>query len=274
MSRRGAIHAVLTGATGGIGAETAGDLARHGYRLTLLGRDADRLAGLCERLRARGADVTSFALDLSDTGAADNIVRRIAAERGAIDVLINNAAVTWFGRFAAMEPAEIDRLVGIDLVAPLQLARAALPSMLARRTGTIVNIGSGFGSVGFSGFTAYSACKFALRGFSEALRRELRGTGVAVVYVAPRYTRTAANAGAIERMAAALGLRSDEPARVARRVRRAIERREAEALVGWPESLLMRINGAFPRLIDAGFARTTDRILRVVDGAPETIRHP
>jgi len=259
-------HAVLTGATGGIGAETAHQLARQGYRLTLLGRDPGRLAGLCERLRARGADAASVALDLSDAGALDSAIRRIAAERGDIDVLINNAAITWFGRFAAMEAADIDRLVGVDLIAPMRLARAVLPAMLARRTGTIVNIGSAFGSVGFSGFAAYSACKFALRGFSEALRRELRGSGVAVVYVAPRYTRTAANAGAIERMAAAIGLRSDDPARVAVRVRRAIERREAEALVGWPERLLIRINGAFPRLVDAGLARTTDRILRVADG--------
>jgi short-subunit dehydrogenase len=261
-------HLLVTGATGGIGAATAAAFARRGCRLTLVARHHDRLADLAAILGALGADAAIHPADLSRPADLAGLVRQVIERRGPIDILINNAAINWFGRFETMPAIEIDRLVDLDLKAPMQLARTVLPIMLARGSGMIVNIGSVFGGVGFAGFAGYSACKFALRGFSEALRRELRGSGVAVLYVAPRYTRTAANAGAIERMAAAVGLRVDEPARVAKRIVAATMARRAETVLGWPERLLVGCNAVFPRLVDVALARTTDGILSVADGEP------
>jgi short-subunit dehydrogenase len=266
VSARVPDHALVTGATGGIGAAIATALASRGYRLTLVARDAGRLADLALALGARGAEAAVHPADLSRPGDLASLVGQVVERRGPIDVLVNNAAINWFGRFETMPADQVDRLVDLDVKAPMQLARTVLPGMLARGRGAIVNIGSVFGGVGFAGFAGYSACKFALRGFSEALRREMRGSGVVVLYVAPRYTRTAANAGAIERMATAVGLRVDEPDRVAERVVAAIAKRRAETVIGGPERLLVRLNAAFPRLVDAGMARTAERILSVADG--------
>jgi short-subunit dehydrogenase len=89
-----------------------------------------------------------------------------------------------------------------------------------------------------------------MRGFSEALRRELEDTGVSVTYVAPRYTKTPLNDGAVSRMAQAIGMNSDEPATVAQHVIRAIEKDSKDYYIGWPECLFVRINALLPRLVD------------------------
>lgn len=134
--------------------------------------------------------------------------------------------------------------------------------MLARGDGQIVNIGSTFGRLAFPGHSAYSAAKHGLRGWSEALRRELAGTGVAVTYVAPRATRTPLNDARVDALNAALKTRVDEPGAVAPRIVRAIARRRAEVQLGWPERLLVRLNALFPRLVDRGLAARLPLIRR------------
>lgn len=143
----------------------------------------------------------------------------------------------------------------------MQLTRALLPQMTARGSGRIVNLGSIFGSIGFACFTTYSASKFAMRGFSEALRRELEGSGVSVTYVAPRYTKTPLNDGVVSRMAQAVGMNSDEPSVVARYAVRAIEQDCKDYYIGWPECLFVRINAILPRLVD-GVLRKQNRQMR------------
>jgi short-subunit dehydrogenase len=165
-----------------------------------------------------------------------------------------------------MPSSEIDRLLQTDVMAPLHMSRAVLPQMLARRSGSIVNVGSVFGGIGFAGFAAYSSCKFALRGFSEALRREVAGSGVDIIYVAPRYTKTSFNEGAVTRMAAGIGLAMDEPVRVAERIVAALEGRHAETVIGWPERFFVKLNGLLPRLVDRGLAKTSRRIMTFTDG--------
>ncbi len=257
-------HVVITGAAGGIGAATAAKLAEAGARLSLVGRDRPRLEALGRRLDRTGAGTATVVADLCEAeGPAAAIAQAIAAN-GPIDILVNNAGVNHFGRFAAMTAAEIDGLLATNVMAPMKLAHAALPAMIARGQGKIVNIGSVFGGIGFAGFAAYSAGKFALRGFSEALRRELHGSGVSVVYVAPRYTRTALNVGAVERMATALAMRMDDPTAVALRITKAIRDDAAECTIGLPERFFVRLNALFPRLVDSGLTKTTARMLSFV----------
>jgi short-subunit dehydrogenase len=107
-----------------------------------------------------------------------------------------------------------------------------------------------FGSLGYPGYVAYSASKFAIRGFTEALRRELSSTTVKVHYLAPRATRTPINSSAIERMNAKLGVAMDSPETVARAAVSLLETGRPSAVVGWPEKFFVRLNALFPRVVD------------------------
>ena len=122
--------------------------------------------------------------------------------------------------------------------------------MLVQNSGQIVNIGSTFGSIGFAWFSAYSASKFALRGFSQSLRRELAETGIEVTYIAPRAVKTAINSQEVYDMANAVKMNMDEPGVVAQQIMTAVRRRKKECHLGFPESLFVRINAIFPGLVD------------------------
>jgi short-subunit dehydrogenase len=137
-----------------------------------------------------------------------------------------------------------------------------LPQLLDRGHGAVLNIGSMFGSIAFAWFAGYSTSKFALRGFSEALRRELAGSGVNVLYAAPRALRTPINGPALERMAAATGMRMDAPAPIAERIVRALEQERKEVYLGFPEALFVRLNALLPRLVD-GALRRQNRQMRL-----------
>lgn len=258
-------HIIITGATGGIGSATTKALAKRGHRLTLIARDEGRLRRLAAEAAIAANQVKTISADLTETTKHRQLIEQAIARQGPIDTLINNAAINWFGRFEQMPTIDIDRLLLTDIAVPLHMARAVLPHMQQQRAGSIVNVGSVFGGIGFAGFAVYSSCKFALRGFSEALRREVADSGVHILYVAPRYTKTGFNAGAIERMASGLGMTVDEPELVAARIVRAMDKLQAETTIGWPEKFFARLNALMPRLVDGGLARTSRRILQFVD---------
>lgn len=253
-------HILLTGATGGIGAATAMALAVPGTRLTLVARDPARLRQLADRLAPSCGGVGTVAADLAAPGVAAGVVGPATAAQGAIDVLVNCAGINDFGGFATAAPEKIEAMVATNLLAPMQLTRAVLPGMLARGRGRIVNVGSVMGGVGFAGFGVYCATKFGLRGFSEALRRELRGSGVSVAYLAPRYTRTALNTVAMDRMAQAVRMNTDAPETVARAVAATVDGSKADTVIGLVERLLVRVNGLLPGVIDISLARLNRRM--------------
>lgn len=246
---------LITGAGGGIGSETALALAEKGAELVLVDRNAQRLEQLKLQVEARGGKAHLVSCDLAAAGAPQALAKQAIAAMGGVDVLVNCAGIASFGLFSDETPEGIEALWRVNVLVPMQLTRALLPQMIARGNGRIVNLGSIFGSIAFAYFTAYSASKFAMRGFSEALRRELEGSGVGVTYVAPRYTKTPLNDGAVSRMAQAVGMNSDEPATVARHVVRAIEKGKKDYYIGWPESLFVRINAIFPRLVDGALRK-------------------
>ncbi len=254
-------HILITGASGGIGSAVALALADRTTSLTLVARDPARLQAVAERVAAKAAGVRVLAADLAATPHFEPLVTEAVAGQGPIDVLVNCAGVNAFKRLAATEPEMIGAIVATNILAPMLLSRAVLPQMLERRSGRIVNIGSVMGGVGFAGFSAYCASKFAIRGFSEALRRELAGSGVAVTYVAPRYTRTALNSPAMDRMAKAVKMNIDAPEAVARAIVKAINGGKAEHAIGFVERILLRLNALFPRLVDGVLASLNRRML-------------
>jgi short-subunit dehydrogenase len=242
---------LLTGAAGGIGSATAARLAQSGAKLVIADLHPESLTRLAADLGPRA--LAAIAVDVgNDAGRAALVA---AAREHEVNVLINAAGVNPFGLFTEQTAADIARALSINATAPLLLCHALLPVLLERPSAHIVNVGSTFGSIGFPGFAAYSASKFAVRGFSEALRRELADTGVRVHYVAPRATRTALATDRVRAMNAELGVGMDTPQAVAGEILEVLERERRERLIGIPERLFAKVNALLPSLVDRSVRR-------------------
>ena len=255
-------RALLTGASGGIGRAAALALSAAGARLVLSGRNERSLQELAVEIHGAGGDAEVVRGDLSTREGVETIVSRTLRTDPQLDLVVNAAGQAHFGAFEQTPDEVLEGLMRANVLAPMRLVQAVLPALHGVQGAMIVNVGSIFGSIGFPYFAAYSASKAALRGFSEALRRELADAGVEVLYFAPRYTRTAFNAGAAERMAVALKMNQDSPQDVARQLVEAIAWRARERYLGWPERAFVRLNGLFPRLVDAALAKQSTRMRR------------
>ncbi len=252
---------ILTGATSGIGRALALRLAADGARLLLVGRKREALDELKEAVSTSGSHVVQA--DIATPEGRRAAVDQAGSLLGGVDVLINNAGLSSYALFADEDEAVTERIIQTNLLAPIALTKQVLPSLLAQGSGRIVNIGSVFGAIGFACFSSYSASKFGLRGFSEALRRELEGTGVGVSYVAPRATRTAINSPTVYRMMAAVKMNLDTPEQVAAQIVAALAADRQEVCLGWPEKLFVRINGLWPRLVDSAL-RSQNRQMKKI----------
>lgn len=234
---------VLTGAAGGIGSLVAARLREHGAHVTGI-----------DRVDCLACDETILG-DLS-TQEGLCILAQTLAERH-VDMLINSAGVQYFGLAERQTMANLWMGYAVNLIAPVALTAAVLPQMKARASGHIVNIGSVLGAINYPYFAAYSSSKAGLRGYSEGLRRELHGLGIAVTHFAPRAVNTAFNTDAVNNFLSLAGMRADDPAFVAERIVAAIIARKANASIGARERLFMMINALAPGLIDAGLAGQT-----------------
>jgi short-subunit dehydrogenase len=181
----------ITGASSGIGEATALEFARKGSRLALGARRLDRLNTVAQKCRDKGSpDVSTRRLDVGKPADAKAFVAAALRDHERIDVLVNNAGLGWMGRLYEMPEAKVEELIATNLAGLIATTQAALPSMLERRRGVIINVSSvvGFRAAPYS--AVYSATKHAVVGLSHALRGELSGTGVKVCVVYPSATRT------------------------------------------------------------------------------------
>lgn len=168
--------ALVTGASSGIGAVTATALARRGYLVVVHGRDERATAGVA--MAVGGVPVCA---DLAREGEADRVAARaLEVGGGSVAVLVNNAGFGWYGPFTEMPPGTAERLLAVNLAAPMALTRALLPAMRERDHGRLVYVSSIAGRVGVAGEAAYAATKAGLDCFADSLRGELRGTGIGV----------------------------------------------------------------------------------------------
>lgn len=248
---------VLTGASGGLGQAFAHALAAQSRAMLLCGRDAVRLQVLQRQLASAypGLPVRTVAGDLSET-PAQAAVEQAARELGTpIDLLINAMGINDFGAFEQQDADTMARLVAVNLLSPMLLTRRLLPMLKAAPRAQIVNVGSIFGYIGYPGFTLYCATKFGLRGFSQALRRELSDTGVTVRYFAPRAVRTALNSPAVEGMHEELRTAEDAPQAVAAELVRFIGTRRWDRRLGFPERLYVWLNYIVPGVNDDAIRR-------------------
>lgn len=259
---------LVTGGGSGIGAAIALQLAAHGSRVLIVGRDAAKLHTIAAQAPQHIAVLTA---DLTVEAGRRRIVEQAQAFGGSgIDALINNAGVSQHGFFEDLDADTIAEILTANLLAPVLLTRALLPHLRSRRKAHVVNLGSAFGFVGYPSQAVYSASKFGIRGFTEALRRELSGTTVEVHHIAPRATRTPMNAGAMDRLNAQLGNRVDAPERVAETVLDALTTGRSEAVIGWPERLFTRLNGVLPSLVDGALIKQLPVIRRFIHGEPRS----
>lgn len=176
---------LITGASSGVGAALARTLAARGAVVGLVARRADRLAAVLAACRVTSPDSTMWVADLADGMGASRLALQAWHAMGGIDVLINNAAMPKRRAVTAIKPAEVENVMQVNFVAPMRLALALLPRMLARRTGIIVNVSSVAGRLGIARESAYCASKFALCGWTEAMAIDLVGTGVSVKLIEP-----------------------------------------------------------------------------------------
>ncbi len=194
---------VVSGASSGIGAAVARSVAERGAHAVLLARSRDPMQRSVDRLRADGHQATAFACDLTDLAAVAGTAERVRAAVGEPDVVVNNAGA---GRYLSVEetdPAEARDMAMLPYVGAFALTRAFVPGMLARRRGVIVNVTSPAALVPFPGAVAYSVARGAMAHFTDALRMDLRGTGVtaslALIWEVES-TYWAANPGARDRV--------------------------------------------------------------------------
>ena len=251
---------LLTGATGGIGRAMATRLLGEGAAVMLLGRSAARLAGLSRALAASpdtGDDahprIAWHAADLDEAASLPGILD--AAAHWRVNVLINNAGVPSFGRIERLSAAHMAQVLQTNLLAPMRLTQALLPLLAACPRAQVIQVGSALGRLALPGFSVYCASKFGLRGFTEALRRELADTSVRVQYLGPRSTHTSFNDDAVMRFNEETGTSADSPETVANALLHLLHSEKAERFVGFPETVAVRLNGLAPTLLDGAFAK-------------------
>ncbi len=172
--------ALVSGASSGIGAQVARDLAARGARVLLVARRRDRLVTLKKEIENSGGQVQFFVCDLEDAAARADLIREILKQANPIDILVNNAGFGWYGYYADM-PLEIrNSLLKINIEAILDLTSALLPGMRERAAGHIINIGSIAGGLPNQGIAMYAASKAFMDAFSTSLYREMKGSGVCI----------------------------------------------------------------------------------------------
>jgi short-subunit dehydrogenase len=176
---------LLTGAASGIGRALAINLAREGVHLYLLDVDAAGLAAVIEECRRHGVVAVGRVCDLSQPTQISAAMADLLARWKFIDLLVNNAGVAYYGPTEKMTASQWDWLMAINLLAPLQITRDLLPTLLARKGAHILNVCSISGVVAGGRFTAYHTSKFGLVGFTEALRAEYNRRGVGVTNLCP-----------------------------------------------------------------------------------------
>jgi 3-oxoacyl-[acyl-carrier protein] reductase len=182
---------LITGSSRGIGAEVAAKAAAEGAVVAVhYQSSADGAKQTLERVRAAGADGATFTADLGDGEQAERLVADVIERFGRLDGLVNNAGRTQVGPFLDIDPADWNEIIRTDLTAAYHTCRAALPGMLERGSGTIVNIASRLGQIGVAETAAYSAAKAGLLGLTRALAKEFGPRGIRVNAVAPGVTVT------------------------------------------------------------------------------------
>ena len=226
---------LVTGASTGIGAATARAVAARGGRPVLVARSADKLDALAAEIARSGGRALALAADVGDLDAVSAMAERVRAEVGVPDVIVNNAGAGRFLFIDETDPRELAAMTAVPYHAAFYVTRAFIEEMIARRSGRIVNLTTPGAYFPWPGSAAYASARWAVRGFTEALRQDLHGTGVGVTLVVPGKVTSeyfAHNPGAEERIPKiARIMRTLTPEQTADAIVAGIEHQRAEVFV-------------------------------------------
>jgi short-subunit dehydrogenase len=177
---------IITGASSGIGAATARIFAAEGYRVVLAARRKEQLNSLAEEVQSTGGEALVVPTDITQLAQIENLVNQSLEHFGQIDILLNNAGLGRLSWLEKLDPInDIEFQIQVNLIGLIQMTRAVLPHMIARKKGHIINIGSIAGLIATPTYSVYAATKYGLRGFTEALRREVSIHGINVTGIYP-----------------------------------------------------------------------------------------
>ncbi len=241
---------LITGASSGIGRATAVEFHRAGSRVVVAARSKDKLDALAAELG--GDRVLAVKMDVTSESDRTLVLEKSREAFGSIDVLVNNAGWASFGTVQRIPMANVEKMVALNLIAPIALAREVIPEMLERGSGQIINISSVVGFQAIPRMTVYSATKAALNGFTTGLRMELKGTGIDVLLVAPGSTNTSFFdvADAIDAKASRVAETQYTPQRVALAVVASSRKRRREVVLTADGKMITWIRRFSPRVAD------------------------
>jgi short-subunit dehydrogenase len=252
--------AIVTGASSGIGRAIALELARQGAHLVLTARCEDRLREVAAAIDSwrianppyKAASVVVAAGDVTDPATRHRVIQAAVSRFGGLDILVNNAGVGALGRFEDADPGRLRQIMDVNFFAAVELTRLALRPLKRAQSAIVVNVGSVLGHRAIPGRSEYCASKFALRGFSEALRAELARDEIDVLLVSPGTTRTEFFDHLVERKGEPTWRNWGEVTAeyVARKTVQAIRRGDHEVIPSTLGRLLCLVNRLFPRLVD------------------------
>jgi short-subunit dehydrogenase len=248
---------LITGASQGIGRALAELAARRGAKVLAAARSDALLAELAEKVRASGGIIETVHADVTKADDRQRLVETARRHFRGLDVLINNAGVGATGHFAEVGPARLRAIMEVNFFGVTETTRVCLPLLRGGTRPAIVNISSIAGKRGIPARSEYSASKFAVQGFSEALRAELDKDGIDVIVVNPGLTQTNFSQNMLEQKARQPmdHLRGMTAEAVAAGTLRALERGTHEVNLGWSGKLLVFVSRFFPRLADRIAAR-------------------
>src|SRR5216684_2200967 len=237
---------VITGASSGIGRATALEFARRGASLVLAARRGELLEEAASACRALGAECRVVVTDVTQRADCEHLIDLA----GKVDILVNNAGFAIFDPIESAKPDDLEAMMQTNYFGAVWCSQAVLPQLLARREGTIVNVASIAGIMGYARMGGYCATKFALMGFSETLRDEVLGRGVRVAMVCPGTTNTdffvKAERGKMP--GASRLIMAIKPEQVARAIIKAAEDGKYRRILPVGAALFMRLKEVFPRL--------------------------
>ena len=245
---------VVTGGSAGIGRAVALEFARHGWNIGLIARAANALDSIGQEIEAHGAEFAIFPADVADAEAVFEAANRVVGRWGAIDAWINNAMVSLFAPIAQTTPEEFRRVTEATYLGYVHGTMAALRHMRPRNAGTIVQVGSALSYRAIPLQAAYCGAKFAIRGFTDALRSELRHDGSAIRITMLQLP--AVNTPQFDWVRNKLGFRAQplppvhQPEPIAQLIYKAAQSAPRELWLGWPTLKAILANAAAPTLVD------------------------
>ncbi|MBE9114615.1 SDR family NAD(P)-dependent oxidoreductase [Lusitaniella coriacea LEGE 07157] len=249
--------ALITGASRGIGRAIALELAQQGIeRLLLVARDRQRLAEVAQEIESKGVEVVSLAIDLTEPIAINIAIAQAWRDRGPIHILINCAGVAHQNTFLQSKPNQVHEEFSINVLGMYVMTRLVARRMATRGEGTIVNVSSLMGKVAAPTMATYSATKFAILGFTQALRSELAEYNIQVVALLPTLTDT----DMARDLKLFRGVMPTTPEKVARALMTGLQQDNSEILVGWQSHLAIWCQRLAPWLLDKVMTSATPKL--------------